>query len=110
MFVGGDATRLIELATTEKTPELRLTAIRNLGVMGSTKTGEALVSIYRNETDAEVRSAVIQGLFVQNNAKALVDLARQETDVTLKQRIVRQLSLMTKSKEAMDYLVEILGK
>ena len=34
MFVGGNATRLIELAQTEKDPELRRAAVRNLGLMG----------------------------------------------------------------------------
>jgi len=53
MFVGGDADRLIELTKTEKIPELRLTAIRNLGVMGSKKTSDALVQLYNTEKDPE---------------------------------------------------------
>ena len=35
MQVGGNTTRMIELAKTEKDPELRRIAVRNLGVMGS---------------------------------------------------------------------------
>ncbi len=35
MFVGGNSTRLIDLANTEQNAELRRTAIRNLGLMGS---------------------------------------------------------------------------
>ena len=53
--------------------------------------------------------AIIQALFVQNNAEALVAIARKETDVETKKVIIRQLSLM-KSKVATDYLLEILGK
>jgi hypothetical protein len=34
MFIGGNATRLVELARTEPNPELRLSAVRNLGIMG----------------------------------------------------------------------------
>jgi len=41
--------------------------------------------------------------------KALVDLARKEADPDLKVFAVRQLSTM-KSKEATDYLVELLNK
>jgi len=52
---------------------------------------------------------VIQGLFVQGNAKALVDLARKETDPSVKKEIVGKLSVMG-SKEATDYLMEILNK
>ena len=34
MFVGGDSTRLIDLAKSEKDPQLRGAAVRNLGLMG----------------------------------------------------------------------------
>ena len=94
MFVGGDADRLIELAKTEKNPELRRTAIRNLGIMGSKKTGEALVQIYNTDKDPEIRRTVINGLFVQGNASALVDLARKESDPAMKKEIVSKLSVM----------------
>ncbi|MEP7116182.1 MAG: HEAT repeat domain-containing protein [Acidobacteriota bacterium] len=109
MFVGGSATRLIELARTETNPELRRTAVRNLGMMRATATGPALVEIYMTQKDAEVRRAATQGLFVQNNAEALVALARKETDPEMKRDLVQRLSLM-KSKAAMDYLMELLGK
>ena len=51
MFIGGNVTRLIELAKTEQNPELRRTAVRNLGVMGSKRTGDALVEIYNTDKD-----------------------------------------------------------
>ena len=50
-----------------------------------------------------------QGLFVQDNAKALISLARKETDLSMKKAIVSKLSLMD-SKEAREYLMEILNK
>jgi HEAT repeat protein len=109
MFVGGNATRLIELANNEKDPELRRTAIRNLGLMSSRQTADALVGLYAKEKDVEVKKAVIQGLFVQSNAEQLVAIARKETDPTLKKTIVSRLSTMN-SKVAIDYLLEILNK
>ncbi len=51
MFVGGNATRLIELANAEQNPELRRNAIRNLGLMSSQKTADALVALYAKEKD-----------------------------------------------------------
>ena len=45
----------------------------------------------------------------QRNAKALIDIVRQEKDTRLKLRIVERLSNM-KSKEAQDYLEELLKK
>jgi hypothetical protein len=110
MFVGGNATRLIELANSEPNAELRRTAIRNLGLMNSRQTADALVGLYAKEKDAEIRRAVIQGLFVQNNAEQLVAIARKETDPEMRKEIVRRLATMSGSKVAMDYLLEILNK
>jgi hypothetical protein len=107
MFVGGDATRLIELARTESNPELRRTAVRNLGLIGSQRTGAALAEIYAKDTDPEIKRAVIQALFIQNNAESLVAMARKETDRERKLEIVSKLSLM-RSKVAQDYLAELL--
>jgi hypothetical protein len=52
---------------------------------------------------------VIKSLFLQGNAKALIEIARQETDPELKQEAVKKLSLIG-SKEATDYLMEILDQ
>jgi HEAT repeat protein len=109
MFVGGDATRLMELARQEADVELRRNAVRQLGIMNADKTGAALVEIYGRETDAGIKRAVIQALFIQGNADSLVALARKEQDPAMKKAMVQQLSLM-KSKVALDYLMEILGK
>jgi hypothetical protein len=107
MFVGGDAEKLIELAKTEKDPELRKMAVRNLGLMPASRTGDALQAIYTSDASAEIRSAAVQGLFIQNNAHALVALARAERNPDRKKDLVQKLSLMH-SKEATDYLLELL--
>jgi HEAT repeat protein len=109
MFVGGNATRLIEIANTESNIELRRSAIRNLGLMGASRTADALVTIYGREKDLETRKAVIQAFSTQNNAEQLVAIARKETDVELRKEIVSRLSHM-RSKVALDYLMEILNK
>jgi len=108
MFTGGNASRLIELAKAEQNPELRLLAVRNLGIMGSKQTADALVEIYGTSKDAEIRKAVINSLFIQNNAEGLVALARKESDPSMKKEMVSKLSLMH-SKAATDYLMEILN-
>ena len=107
MFVGGDSDKLIELAKNEKDPELRKTAIRNLGLMKRTGTTEALTGIYASDASVDVKKAVINALFLQSNATGLVTLARAEKNVELKKDIVSKLSNM-KSKEATDYLMELL--
>jgi len=107
MFVGGDADKLIELARNERDPELRKTAIHNLGLMKRAGTSEALTSIYASDATVDVRKAVVNALFIQNNASALVALARAEKSPDMKKEIVSRLSNM-KSKEATDYLLELL--
>jgi HEAT repeat protein len=107
MFVGGNADKLIELAKTEKDPSLRRTAVRNLGLMGSNKTAEAIKSIYQSDATPEIRKEAINALFLRNNAKTLVELARAEKDPQMKKEIVSKLSIMH-SKDATDYLLELL--
>ena len=109
MFVGGNATRLIELANTESNADLQRAAIRNLGLMGSTRTGEALVALYAKEKEVETRKAVMQAFFLQNNAEQLVAIARKESDPACARRSSARLSTM-RSKVATDYLLEILNK
>ncbi len=109
MFVGGNTTRLIELAKSEKDPELRRTAVRNLGVMDSKRTSDALVEIYNTDKDPSIRKAVINGLFQQSNAAALVALARKEQDPELKKDIVQKLSVMGRNPIATAYMMELLN-
>ena len=80
-----------------------------LGTSGGQKTTDALVSIYLGDSDASMRKKAVEGLFVQGNAKALIDLARKETNPEMKKEIIGKLSLMH-SKEALDYMMEILNK
>jgi hypothetical protein len=65
--------------------------------------------MYAQETDPENKKAIINALFIQGNAAALVEIARKETDLNMKKQIVNQLGLMH-SKEASDYMLELLNK
>jgi hypothetical protein len=109
LFTGGSVTRLSELARSERDPELRLLAVRNLGVMDSKRSGDVLVDVYNSEKDQTIRRAVINGLFTSNNAEALVALARKESDPVMKKDMVSKLSNM-RSKVATDFLMELLNK
>ena len=59
------------------------------------------------DASVDVKKAVVNALFLQNNASGLVTLARAEKSPELKKEIVSKLSIM-KSKEATDYLMELL--
>jgi HEAT repeat protein len=108
MFVGGNAEKLIELARNEKEPQLRRTAVRNLGLMGANRTGDAIKAIYQTDTTPEIRREAINALFLQNNGRVLVELARTERDPAMRKEMVAKMSVMQKSKEITDYLLEIL--
>ena len=109
MFVGGDVDHTLELARAEKDPELRRQAVRNLGLMGKDKTASALATIYSSDKDPEIKRSVIQAFFLQGNAPQLIQIARQEKDMSLKRDAVQKLSLM-RSKEATDFMMELLNK
>ena len=108
-FLAGDSPKLLEAAQSEKDSELRRVAVRNLGLIHSDDSAKALQSIYAKETDRGIKEEVLNSYFLQGNAAAIVAIARNEKDPELKKTAVSKLSIMH-SKEATDYLMEILQK
>lgn len=108
LFLAGDRERMGDLAKNEKNHDLRMSAINYLGMMGK-ESDDFLIGIYKSGPDSDDRKQVINALFVAGDAKGLVDLARGETNPELKKTIVSKLSMMH-SKEATDYLMELLNK
>jgi hypothetical protein len=108
-FLAGDANKLLEAAKNEKSPELRRAAVRNLGLVHSDQSDKALAEIYARETDRGIREEVLNAYFIQGNAAGLVAVAKTEKDPGLKRTAVQKLSLMH-SKEASDYMMELLQK
>ncbi|HYL84464.1 MAG TPA: HEAT repeat domain-containing protein [Candidatus Angelobacter sp.] len=108
-FLAGESGKLVQAAQSEKDPELRRAAIRNLGLIHSDDSAKALQAIYGRETNRELKEEVLNAYFLQGNAAALVAIAKSEKDSELKRTAVQKLSLMH-SKEATDYLMELLQK
>ncbi|MBX7183605.1 MAG: HEAT repeat domain-containing protein [Vicinamibacteria bacterium] len=106
LFVGGATDQVAAAARSEKDKEVRLVAVRNLGLMGR-KSETVLAELYRVETDPEVKKEVLNAFFLQGNAVRLVEIAKVEKDPTLKKEAVHWLSL-TNSKEARAYMIELL--
>lgn len=109
MFIGGNSSNLLDVARNEKNPRLRRAAIHSLGLMGGEQTGAALVAMYGSESDPAIRGEIVNGLFIQGNAKAMVELARKETNPEMKKMIVGKLAVMG-NKDATEYLMELLNK
>jgi hypothetical protein len=108
-FLAGESGKLVQAAQSEKDPQLRRAAIRNLGLIRSDESSKALQTIYGRETDRSLKEEVLNAYFLQGNASALIAIARNEKDPELKKTAVSKLSLMH-SKEATDYLMELLQK
>ena len=102
-----DKEHLLQIAKTDKEPGLRRIAIESLASIDPALTGDAFISLYASETDQQIKRQILNSLHGQRNAKAIVDIARKENDPAMKREIVSRLSNM-KSKEATDYLMEIL--
>jgi hypothetical protein len=108
MAGGPNADKLLEILKSEKNAKLRLESVRSLQRRDAAKNGEAIAAVYPGESDAEVKKEILRAMARQNNVKILVDLARKEADPALKREAVQNLSRM-KSKEAADFLFEVLG-
>jgi HEAT repeat protein len=108
LAVAEDVPTLVEIAGEEKEPALRRKAIEGLGINDSPQATAALKALYSANADAGVRRAVIEGLFVQDNARALIELFRAEKDPALRKQIVERLGNMD-SDEAMDFLGKLFG-
>jgi hypothetical protein len=108
MHRNGNADKLVEVIKTEKDTGVRRAAISALANQENS-AADRLVAIYGSEQDPQLRQAVVEALSNQRSAKYLIELARAEKDPKLKFKIVERLSNMH-SKEASDYLLEILSK
>jgi hypothetical protein len=80
-----------------------------MGPSGGPEALPVLLSIYSKSSDEESKKAVTDALFVAGDAHDLVALARNEKDPAARKNIVGKLAIMH-SKEATDYMLELLNK
>jgi TolA-binding protein len=108
LSVNHDSDHLLQIAKTEKTPELRVDAVRRLLQLRISDLAP-LMTIYSADQDKNVKRAIVDDFYSRNNVKAMVTAARAEHDPEMARYIVGRLASM-KSPEAADYLMEILKK
>jgi HEAT repeat protein len=102
-----DMEHLAGISKSEQNVELRREAVRQLGNLRDDQAVATLVSVYGSESDKDIKTEILNSLGNQNAVKQLIECARKESDPELKRAAVRRLSQM-KSKEALDYLAELL--
>jgi HEAT repeat protein len=105
----GDEEGLSEAARNASDPKVRAAAIRALGAVGGKQSKTTLLQMYAGEKNLEIKRAIIEGLFIQDDAHDLIELDRRETDHEMHRHLVQQLSVMD-DKEAKEYMLEILNK
>jgi tetratricopeptide (TPR) repeat protein len=106
----GGVEALLNIIKSDKDNNLRGVAIRDLGNVRREKSGEALAGLYGSESDKAIKHEILRSLYMQGSAKLLIDCLRKESDQQLKRDGVQYLSQMRNSKEATDFLVELLNK
>ncbi len=89
-------------STVEADVDLKVEAIRALGAAGG-HAGTTLQEIYRGTADERVKHAVIDALFVDEDARTMIVLARGEKDRELRRSMLQKLSMMD-SPDALEFL------
>lgn len=107
LFSAGATDKIADIAKNEKDVRVRSEAIRHLAMSRQTTT-DTLVSMYSADADQKIRREILNALHSRGDAKSLVEIARKESDPVMKRQIVSQLSTMRNSKEATDYMMELL--
>jgi HEAT repeat protein len=90
-MMSGDRARVLTVATSEKSPELRGEAVRQLGMMGAR---DEVWQLYQKETDPEVKERIIQGLFMSGDTTHLIEVANNDANMDLRRRAIQHLGMM----------------
>jgi hypothetical protein len=95
MVPAGDRARLLSIAKSESSAELRSEAVGQLGAMRATTE---LSELYATETSVDIKRRIIQSFMVAGASDKLGELARTEKDPELRRTAIRNLGVMNASK------------
>jgi HEAT repeat protein len=101
-----DKDRLMNAARNEQDAEVRREAI---SLLGGLKAEPELLQLYSSETNQDLKKRIIHSVRSTNSARGLVEIFRKESSPELKREVVQMLSGM-RTKEATDFLMEIVNK
>src|SRR3954452_15414081 len=87
----GSRSFLLNAAKTEKSPELRAEAIRQLALSGGQ---DELWQLYQTSSSSEDKNAILKSMFLSHNTARLSDLAKTEKDPQLRISAIRSLGLI----------------
>jgi len=105
-MMSNDRERVLAAATSEKSPQLRAEAVRQLGMMGAR---DEVWQLYQKETDAQVKSQIIQGLFMGGDSTHLLEVANNDTNMDLRRRAIQHLGMLGRDRTG-DAILNIYNR
>jgi len=105
--IGGGVDELLSIAQNESDQKLVLEAIHKMGIVNQDKAEGKLLDLYTSDASSVTKSAVIQALFIQSNAKALINIVKTEKDNALKRKALKRLSMIN-SDEVLEFFSQSL--
>lgn len=103
LMISRDKDHLLQIARTEKDPQLRVDAIYMVGASG----GQAeLWQLYQNETSPDVKQQILHSLISSGASDRLLEVAKTEKDAKLRRTAIQSLGSMNAAKTG-DALVSM---
>ena len=104
--MAGERARVLAAATTEKSPELRGEAVRQLGMLGAR---DEVWQLYQKETDPQVKEQMMQALFLGGDAMRLIEVANNDANTELRRRAIQHLGMMGRERTG-DAILDIYNR
>lgn len=92
--ISGDLASLRKLAEGNGSREVKLEAVRKIGIIDGEPSRLALRDIYARSTDADMRKAALQGMLISRDEQGVLALYRAAKDSDEKRSLLRMLSTM----------------
>jgi HEAT repeat protein len=89
--ISGDFDCLTELAADSSNTHLQIEAIESMGMVRGDRANAALVEIYKNSSDEDIREAALGGLMISGDDDGILELYRSSQDSSEKKELLEYL-------------------
>lgn len=107
--IAGDFESLRALAADAPDRRSRVRAIEALGMIGSDEAKDALVTIFRNADDRDIREAAVSGMIIADHEEGVLSLYREASSARAKGELLEALRAMD-SEALWDLVDEALSE
>jgi hypothetical protein len=92
--ISGDLASLRKIAEGNGDRDVRIDAVRSIGIIGNDAARTALREIYSRSTDQEIKDAALQGMMISGDEQGVLTLYRGAKTTDEKRSLMRMLSMM----------------